>query len=74
VYSSFGARHETDIALIKKEASAEEFSSVLDAVVRGMDRYDLWRNNREWFYPDGQHPNRKGHKILYDFVKDNLKQ
>ncbi len=74
VYSVYGARHETDIALIKKEASAEEFSSVLDAVVRGMDRYDLWRNNREWFYPDGQHPNRKGHKILYDFVKDNLKQ
>ena len=74
VYSIYGARHETDIALIKKEASTKEFGSVLDAVDRGKDRYNLWKNNREWFYPDGSHPNRKGHKILYDFVKHNFNQ
>ena len=72
VYTVYGPKHETDIALIKNKASTEEFSSVLDAVDRGKDRYNLWKNNREWFYPDGVHPNRKGHKILYDFVKHNL--
>ena len=25
------------------------------------------------FYPDGGHPNREGHKILYDFIKKKLK-
>jgi hypothetical protein len=24
------------------------------------------------FYPDGAHPNREGHKILYKFIKNSL--
>jgi hypothetical protein len=27
----------------------------------------------ELFYPDGAHPNRKGHKILFDYIKNKLK-
>jgi hypothetical protein len=27
---------------------------------------------REYFWPDGYHPNRKGHKVLYEFLCQNL--
>jgi hypothetical protein len=27
---------------------------------------------REYFWPDGSHPNRKGHKILYEFICESL--
>jgi hypothetical protein len=72
VHSCFSSTNETDIALIKKQASVEEMNSVLDDVANGIARRDVWQNNREYFYPDGKHPNREGHKILYDFVANNL--
>jgi hypothetical protein len=27
---------------------------------------------REYFWPDGGHPNRKGHRILYDYIIENV--
>lgn len=30
------------------------------------------KEHREYFWPDGGHPNRKGHKVLYDFIIDSL--
>jgi len=29
-------------------------------------------STREFFYPDGVHPNRKGHEILYNNIKDYI--
>jgi len=72
VHSCFDNTNETDIALIKKQASVQEMNSVLDDVANGIARRDVWQNNPEYFYPDGKHPNREGHKILYDFVANNL--
>ena len=69
VHSCFDSTNKTDIALIKKQASVQEMNSVLDDVANGIARRDVWQNNPEYFYPDGKHPNREGHKILYDFVE-----
>jgi len=30
------------------------------------------KEHREYFWPDGGHPNRKGHKVLYDFINNSL--
>lgn len=28
--------------------------------------------DKKWFYPDGVHPNREGHKVLYEYLKNNV--
>jgi len=28
--------------------------------------------NKDFFYPDGIHPNKKSHRILYDYIKDHI--
>jgi hypothetical protein len=30
------------------------------------------KEHKEYFQPDGGHPNRKGHKVLYDFIINSL--
>jgi hypothetical protein len=42
---------------------------LLDASDRGQQRLLDWEQNSQWFYPDGLHANRHGHKKLYDFLK-----
>ena len=34
-------------------------------------RHDIWKNNPNFFWPDGNHPNRIGHKVLYDYIKNS---
>ena len=36
-----------------------------------LDSYKIIFND-PIFYPDGAHPNREGHKVLYDFIKEKL--
>ena len=43
-----------------------EFMKSIDA---GIQREFLLRENPEFFWPDGVHPNRIGHKIIFDFLK-----
>jgi len=35
-------------------------------------RFDLWKKRKDLFWPDGLHANRLGHKILFDYLLDNL--
>jgi hypothetical protein len=37
---------------------------------RGIWQY--FEEYRKYFWPDGSHPNRHGHKVLYDFILKNL--
>jgi len=32
----------------------------------------LFKQNKNFFYPDGVHANRISHKILFDFIKDKI--
>jgi len=48
-------------------------SDCLDQLLIDLDkgklRHSVWSENKKYFYPDGVHPNRLGHKILFDFLK-----
>jgi hypothetical protein len=50
-----------------------QFSNNLDELIYlynlGLRRQEQWKNNRELFWPDGNHANRKGHRILYEFLQ-----
>ena len=39
---------------------------------RKQDSLSQIEKYREYFWPDGYHPNRKGHKVLYDFILNSL--
>jgi hypothetical protein len=30
------------------------------------------KEHKEYFWPDGGHPNRKGHRVLYDYIIKNV--
>ena len=55
--------------LDKKYKNTQEILSYMDAAT---NRYFFMKNNEEFFWPDGVHPNRKGHKLLYDAIKSKL--
>jgi len=38
----------------------------------GQEREKKWKDNPEWMYPDGSHPNHLGHKKLYEHIKGVL--
>jgi len=38
-----------------------------------LERSKYFRRTPEFFYPDWGHPNRAGHRVLYEYIKNNLK-
>ena len=37
----------------------------------GTQRIEMWRDNPQWFKPDGGHANHLAHKKLFDYIKSN---
>ena len=52
----------------KRRLSSEESLKLLTAMQQGVDRAGLLLDNPQWFRPDGWHPNRHGHKKLFDYL------
>ena len=46
-------------------ASIKEMVQILDQTSK---RWTLLKENPQWFFPDGSHPNRYGHKELFEFL------
>ena len=44
-------------------------SEILPFVEQALERYNYWRSAPELFWPDGDHPNKKAHRILYDHIR-----
>lgn len=42
---------------------------IMSAIDLGMERESSLKENPNLFFPDGIHPNRIGHRILFDFLK-----
>lgn len=62
-------RHSAElISTLKKQLSNTE--EILEEIKKGFEREREVQTNPQYFYPDGVHPNRDGHKILYNFLKD----
>jgi len=57
------------VDLLKK--TRPEYASknlFVEDISLALERYDLFANNKAMFWPDGQHPNRIGHKKLFEFI------
>jgi hypothetical protein len=56
------------IEKIKKKLPESKLPILLDNINRGIERETQFFSNPEYFWPDGTHPNRLGHKKLFDFL------
>jgi hypothetical protein len=55
--------------MFAKKLSDEDLEKFLNDVVNP----NTLTNHKEFFWPDGSHPNRIGHKIMYDKIRNFLK-
>lgn len=55
--------------VVKKLMETTDKNELWQYISLGMDKEFFLSANPKLFYPDGRHPNRHGHRILYDFLK-----
>ncbi len=68
VMSWYGDIAEPVVKKLKQKLDAKELSKFLDMIDIGHQRMDLVMKSREFFWPDGAHPNRLAHRVLYDHL------
>lgn len=44
---------------------------LIDDMDEAIHRSNQWKNNKEYFWPDGVHANRLGHKKLFELIMDS---
>lgn len=59
---------ELSVRIMKENSTDDEIKEMLDDIDRSHARLDLWRQNRQWFFPDGVHPNLAAHQRLYEYL------
>lgn len=69
VYSWYTEKSKKLIPIAKDKFNNTE--DIINCIDKGSARYELLLSHPEFFYPDGTHPNRTGHKILFDYLTDN---
>lgn len=72
VYGIFTGNTKLEIEYIKKNISGKDLELLIQDIEKGNQRLDLWIEKKEFFWPDGAHPNRHGHKILFEFLKTQI--
>ena len=55
---------------LKKTLPSDRLKDLFDQFDRSMERQNVLTLHPEYFFPDGVHPNRVGHKVLYNFLKE----
>lgn len=70
VYSWFDNTTLNLVKGLKRQFDAQGLEDLLDHIDRGMQREINVRTNREYFWPDGEHPNRKAWQKLYKLLTD----
>jgi len=69
---SYTNKGEDFLKLFKKHATQEDqANALLDEITKGQDRTEVLYKNPELFYPDGTHPNRHAHRLLFDFLQQH---
>lgn len=71
VFSWYLKNSEDLVRKLKKSMPMEGLSVLLDDIHRGFERQCTLQENPDLFYPDGRHPNRRGHFLLYEYLKQN---
>jgi hypothetical protein len=73
VHCIFGKHIAEEIKYIKKHLNNNaDLELLLQDIEKGHYRGDIWENNKEYFWPDGGHPNRHSHLILFNFLKTQI--
>lgn len=57
---------------LETKCSVKHKKEIYEVYTNANDKFDLWRNRKDLFWPDGIHLNRQGHKILFDHLIDKL--
>lgn len=72
VHALFVNNTESCVEYIKKHLNNADLELLLEDINKGHQRCDQWRREKEYFWPDGSHPNRLGHQILFEFLKTQI--
>lgn len=56
----------------RKKFSGNDLELFIQDLDEGIKRQKLWESSRRYFFPDILHPNRKGHKILFELIEQKL--
>jgi hypothetical protein len=70
VFSLYGKSHIKIIEQLKTLYINKDFDLLLDDINCGSQRFYALAANKEFFWPDGYHPNRHSHYILFDFLRN----
>ena len=55
----------------KIKSFKDQKTEIIQMIDRSLERQNLWESNPSFFWPDGRHPNRKGHHKLFDYLMKN---
>jgi len=58
--------------LVKKNISHSDLEILLHDMQLGKQRLEQFHNNRNYFYPDGIHPNANAQTIIFEFLCDAI--
>lgn len=68
VFTYYSIGRKSFIDWFKKQFPTK-LNEIMEIIDRGNQKLDTFAKNKDLFWPDGTHPNRKGHRILFDFLK-----
>lgn len=71
VQSMYENTYQTFIDKIKNQSNLKEVEELINNIDLGLQRSKLFHDHPTWFYPDGGHPNRRGHLALFEFLCKN---
>jgi hypothetical protein len=69
VFSWYTRHSEQVVKKIKEKMTQDQMPIFLTMLDHAQKREKTISDTKEYFWPDGRHPNRKGHRILYDFLQ-----
>jgi hypothetical protein len=72
VFSWYTPEAELLIKKLKSFLPESGVHQLLDLMNQGFERECLLRENPQYFYPDGKHPNRHGHYLLFQLLKQQM--
>lgn len=56
----------------EKISNNDQLHELIVDMEKGHQRLDLFKQHKEWFYPDGIHPNRHAHKKIYKYILSQI--
>ena len=71
VLSWYWSNAEDFLQQAKSVLPSSEIVTMVDLIAEGRKRETLVGECPEMFYPDGKHPNRQAHLMLYNFIKES---